>query len=230
MDFFIFVDSSIQVFVIIKQIFEASFLQITELYDIEGNFAFVKQNKVPVFCTQPQQGYLADPRKTSCGYWAIENSNLVQQSLQHSLASYNYHRIANTICEGGSDMISQKAIILEYALDSLNAISFTKGCYPGQELMARTKHRGQVRKFPLTAPNIETYAFGDEIPLDVFTILLKNPNQTSQQSGKNFGGSWIGNWIGGAQNNLPKQSEANFSITKLSHEGDICLVLVKSFG
>lgn len=31
-------------------------------------------------------------------------------------------------------------------MDGLNAISFTKGCYVGQELVARTHFRGMVRK------------------------------------------------------------------------------------
>ena len=35
---------------------------------------------------------------------------------------------------------------LEYNLDGLGAISFTKGCYVGQELIARTHFRGVVRK------------------------------------------------------------------------------------
>ena len=35
---------------------------------------------------------------------------------------------------------------LEYNLDALGAISFTKGCYVGQELIARTHFRGVVRK------------------------------------------------------------------------------------
>ncbi len=37
-------------------------------------------------------------------------------------------------------------IPLEYNLDGLNAISFTKGCYVGQELIARSHFRGVVRK------------------------------------------------------------------------------------
>lgn len=42
---------------------------------------------------------------------------------------------------------------LEYNLDALNAISYTKGCYVGQELVARTHHKGVVRKrlMPFTA-------------------------------------------------------------------------------
>lgn len=39
-----------------------------------------------------------------------------------------------------------QAIPLEYNLDKLNAISFTKGCYVGQELIARSHFQGLIRK------------------------------------------------------------------------------------
>lgn len=35
---------------------------------------------------------------------------------------------------------------LEYNLDALNGVSYSKGCYVGQELVARTHHRGVIRK------------------------------------------------------------------------------------
>lgn len=35
---------------------------------------------------------------------------------------------------------------LEYNLDALNGVSYSKGCYVGQELIARTHNRGVVRK------------------------------------------------------------------------------------
>jgi folate-binding protein YgfZ len=41
---------------------------------------------------------------------------------------------------------SGEAIPLEYNFAGLNAISFEKGCYIGQELIARTHHRGVIRK------------------------------------------------------------------------------------
>ena len=41
---------------------------------------------------------------------------------------------------------SGEAVPLEYNLAGLNAISFDKGCYVGQELIARTHHRGVIRK------------------------------------------------------------------------------------
>ncbi len=44
------------------------------------------------------------------------------------------------------------AVPLEYNLDGLNAISFSKGCYVGQELVARTHFQGMIRKrlMPIT--------------------------------------------------------------------------------
>lgn len=43
-------------------------------------------------------------------------------------------------------LISGEAMPLEYNFAGLNAISFDKGCYVGQELIARTHHRGVIRK------------------------------------------------------------------------------------
>lgn len=43
-------------------------------------------------------------------------------------------------------LCSGEAIPLEYNLAGLNAISFDKGCYVGQESVARTHHRGVIRK------------------------------------------------------------------------------------
>ena len=59
--------------------------------------------------------------------------------------AYDIHRLKLGVPEGGRDLIPEKSILLESGLDELNAISWTKGCYI-QELTARTKHVGQVRK------------------------------------------------------------------------------------
>lgn len=60
--------------------------------------------------------------------------------------SYDAHRLALGIGEGGGDFLVDKLLILEGNLDYLNGVSFTKGCYVGQEITARMKHRGKVRK------------------------------------------------------------------------------------
>lgn len=89
-----------------------------------------------------------DPRTPSMGARAFRLGN---SSLIEDLGAYHRRRIALCIPEGSWDMPIGKAIPLECNLELCNAIDFLKGCYLGQELTTRTKHRGLVRKhlYPL---------------------------------------------------------------------------------
>ena len=60
--------------------------------------------------------------------------------------AYESHRLDLSAGEATLDMIVGKSFALESNLDHLNAIDFTKGCYVGQELTARTRYRGTVRR------------------------------------------------------------------------------------
>ncbi len=59
---------------------------------------------------------------------------------------YDALRLRLGLPDGSSDMIVEKAILLENGFEELNGIDFDKGCFLGQELTARTKYRGLVRK------------------------------------------------------------------------------------
>lgn len=48
-------------------------------------------------------------------------------------------------------------------LDKLDAISFDKGCYPGQEIVARTHYRGASRRRMLRFASTGAIAAGDEV-------------------------------------------------------------------
>ena len=65
---------------------------------------------------------------------------------QGELDAYDHLRLELGVPEGGRDLIPDKSILLESGFDELNAIDWQKGCYMGQELTARTKYRGLVRK------------------------------------------------------------------------------------
>jgi folate-binding protein YgfZ len=62
------------------------------------------------------------------------------------LGSFKDHRYALGVPEGSQDLLPDKAIPLECGFDELNGVDWQKGCYMGQELTARTKYRGLVRK------------------------------------------------------------------------------------
>ncbi len=70
-----------------------------------------------------------------------------------TLEDYQAHRLALAVPEGGSDVLVEKSFILESNFEELNAVDFNKGCYVGQELTARTKFRGTIRRrlFGVTA-------------------------------------------------------------------------------
>jgi folate-binding protein YgfZ len=59
---------------------------------------------------------------------------------------YERLRIYYGLPDGSRDLQVEKSLLLEANFDHLNAIDWNKGCYVGQELTARTRYRGLVRK------------------------------------------------------------------------------------
>jgi folate-binding protein YgfZ len=60
--------------------------------------------------------------------------------------AYHRLRIELGVPDAGRDLTPEKSILLENGFDELGAIDWQKGCYMGQELTARTRYRGLVRK------------------------------------------------------------------------------------
>ena len=59
------------------------------------------------------------------------------------------HRIECGIPEAGLDFIHGNCFPHDIAMDQLNGIGFSKGCYVGQEVVSRMQHRGTARKRPM---------------------------------------------------------------------------------
>lgn len=105
-----------------------------------------------------------DPRLSSMGMRIISyhtdfdkiksriQSFLGKEVEEGSLKDYIKHRYRLGVGEGLSDHPESDCLPLECNADLLNSVSFTKGCYLGQELTARIHHTGVVRKrlMPIT--------------------------------------------------------------------------------
>lgn len=97
-----------------------------------------------------------DPRHRSFGRRLLMPSNVHAPVLldYSSLSSGNYHswRCQSGVGEGTTDFPPGQSFPLEANLDFMNGVSFSKGCYIGQELTARTNYTGVIRKriMPLT--------------------------------------------------------------------------------
>ena len=65
--------------------------------------------------------------------------------------AYDALRISLGIPDTGTDLIADKSMPLESGLDELHGVDLNKGCYVGQEVTARMKHRNLVKKrlFPV---------------------------------------------------------------------------------
>ena len=60
--------------------------------------------------------------------------------------AYDRLRLELGVPDGGRDLVPEKSILLEAGFDELNGVDWQKGCYVGQELTARTKYRGLIKK------------------------------------------------------------------------------------
>ncbi len=93
-----------------------------------------------------------DPRDEEMGVRVIGDAGSLAEDFaaagydEATEEDYLAHRISLTVPEAPHDIAQEKNFPLECNMEALNAISFTKGCYVGQEVTARSKHRGNVKK------------------------------------------------------------------------------------
>ena len=83
-----------------------------------------------------------DPRLPEAG-WRILAATLPTNAAE---AEYDAHRLRLGLPDGSRDMEAEKSVLLEAGFDELAGVSWTKGCYMGQELTARTKYRGLIKR------------------------------------------------------------------------------------
>lgn len=73
-------------------------------------------------------------------------------------SAYQSERIASGILHQGNDFPANDAFAHDIGLDILDGIDFAKGCYVGQEVVSRMKHRGTARRRPVIVSGIDAPA------------------------------------------------------------------------
>ncbi len=82
----------------------------------------------------------ADPRFSAMGFRAIVDAGALPEGEGYHAARI-YHGLADSVADIGSG----EMFVHEANLDQLNGVSFTKGCYVGQEVVSRVHHKHTAR-------------------------------------------------------------------------------------
>jgi folate-binding protein YgfZ len=85
----------------------------------------------------------ADTRLPDAGWRVLSPTPLPANATE---ADWDRHRLALGLPDGSRDLEAEKSVLLEAGFDELGGVSWTKGCYMGQELTARTRYRGLLKR------------------------------------------------------------------------------------
>lgn len=89
-------------------------------------------------------GHPADPRFAGLGGRWVAPPGAVETDA--SADDWHSHRIALAVPEGGVDFVFGDTFPHDAGMDSLHGVAFEKGCYVGQEVVSRMRHRGTARR------------------------------------------------------------------------------------
>ncbi|MCL5776696.1 folate-binding protein [Limibaculum sp. FT325] len=94
----------------------------------------------------PPDGAIPDPRLPALGWRLYAEAPALDRMEPASPADYLALRVAHQVPETGVELVPDDSFILEAGFERLNGVDFRKGCYVGQEVTARMKHKTELRK------------------------------------------------------------------------------------
>ena len=111
---------------------------------------------------------LNDPRSSNIGS-RLYMFNNGQMDETGTIENYEKLRIENTIVDLEIDGIFNKSFVLELNMDKLNGVDFEKGCFVGQEIIARMHYKSGVKN--------NTYTIESENPLNIGDVVMTDDNK-----------------------------------------------------
>ncbi len=110
------------------------------MYRLRADVA-ISQSELKVFCgTGPMpNGALADPRHDAMGW------RLYGEAEGDDGTDFDAIRVSHCIPQTSVEL-TPETFILEAGFERLSGVDFRKGCYVGQEVTARMKHKTELRK------------------------------------------------------------------------------------
>jgi folate-binding protein YgfZ len=143
-----------------------------------------------------------EPVEGLAAHWSLEGEGLCDPRLAElgrrwlappgdGAQGWLAHRLSLGVTEGRAELGSDKILWLECNAAELNGVSFTKGCYVGQENTARMNYRSKVNRrlvvVPADAPGPRTRIHYPELGLAV-----------EHRRVDDMGGSVVPGWLASA--------------------------------
>ena len=139
-DFFL-IDSDQGILIDVNSKVSEKLLKLLTLYKLRAEVRIEKTDlKVSTGIKNKPHKALEDPRHPKMGWRYYSNEDLSEKNID-----WEKIRIENLVPEFGKEL-SSDSYILEYGFENLNGVDFKKGCYVGQEVTARMKHKSKLRK------------------------------------------------------------------------------------
>ena len=139
-DFFL-IDSDQGILIDVNSKVSDNLFKLLTLYKLRAEVRIKKTDlKVSTGIKNKPQKALEDPRHPKMGWRYYSSEDLSEKNID-----WEKLRVENLIPEFGKEL-SSDSYILEYGFENLNGVDFKKGCYVGQEVTARMKHKSKLRK------------------------------------------------------------------------------------
>ncbi|OAN70738.1 aminomethyltransferase [Jannaschia sp. EhC01] len=139
-DFFL-LDRGDDLLLDVKSDISAAVAQRLSMYRLRADVV-IEEAEIPVSrgLGPPPEGAFADPRDASLGWraYGVEGGE--------SGIDWDALRVAACVPETGIELIPNDTYILEAGFDRLSGVDHRKGCYVGQEVTARMKHKTELKK------------------------------------------------------------------------------------
>tara|TARA_Y100001968_G_C19344970_1_gene711550 strand:+ start:379 stop:1176 length:798 start_codon:yes stop_codon:yes gene_type:complete len=166
-DFFVLKRAWDNFLIDINSTFSCSFIKRLIVYRLRSNVKMEKTNfKVFLgFENKPKDAFI-DPRCIEMG-WRLYLTPQVQDLKYEKFDKniFDFLRVKFCVPESGIELQQEKTFVLEAGFERMSGVSFVKGCYVGQEVTAKMKHRTELKRGLVTVEldNAKTSSYGNKI-------------------------------------------------------------------
>ena len=177
-DFFVFSLSDNELFIDIHKSRADAIKKFLEFYKLNSD-VIITDRSCQIIISSIKEGMysFADPRAKVLG-WRCYDFKEQLKTQDQGFDNFQINRLKNLVPETGVELIPEKSYILELNFEKIHGVDFKKGCYIGQEVTARMKHKatlknrlycGYIRNSPKKKDDKRVYS-NDKVVGDLYSI------------------------------------------------------------